>query len=778
MNAIPCPLLAARQRIGEIMGVIFPATPRGSRVRRNAGALLLTAVLAVMPALPASAQGPTGPAGCDPSRRVQRIDFTGAPQFDDATLSAAIVTREPSYAARVLHVGQLPCSEPREVQLDALRLAVLHRQAGWLQARVVATTTSTARGLQLRFEVAPGAPFLLDTLTLNGLPTTPPDAPTAQSVEAMRAMQMRRFDRIRLDTTITALVAALRDAGYARAIRPTVTVRIDTLTSRVRVSADFTTGQVTTIRTVTVVNQGLGSAPATIDTGAVRRLTNLRGGRRFREVDILDAQRDLYRADAFRLVLIDTLTPDLPAPARDSLIDLRITVAEAPARNARAGIGWATLDCGRAQTRLVDRRTLGVGRRLEVNARVSKLGVGAPADFAPSFCSQALRADTLFTVMNHYLGASLTSTHLFGTPLSPVISLYTERRSEPYAYIREIGVGALMELARTVSPRTALTGGFQYENGRTRIDPAESCARFGQCQQADYESSLFGRGVAVLSSAITHDRTNNAIDPGRGIRLRGEVRAGMTDSRTNAAVRFFRLSGEVAQFHRVAGGVLATRLQLARAFAPGAELVDGAPLLPTQERIFSGGQNSVRGFQQNLLGPLVYVVSRIDSTQVGGVPIVQVQSGAGYDRAVPRGGSAQLLANVEYRRNLRWLAEQLQLVGFLDVGSLWEADVERFQLSSLRATPGIGVRLVTPLGPFRVDIGYSPYPPRAGRALYLARGVGGVGGTIQCASPGNQVSIDPAHPGSIFDCPDSYAPPSARGVLSRLVFHFGLGQAF
>ena len=43
---------------------------------------------------------------------------------------------------------------------------------------------------------------------------------------------------------------------------------------------------------------------------------------------------------------------------------------------------------------------------------------------------------------------------------------------------------------------------------------------------------------------------------------------------------------------------------------------------------------------------------------------------------------------------------------------------------------------------------------------------------------GFYVPIDPDQPGNIFDCPASYAPSVGRGVLSRLVFHFGLGQAF
>ncbi len=712
---------------------------------------------------------------CDAADRVRGIGFVGSPLYEATTLAAAISTQSPSFFARVLRIGALPCSDSLGLQLDALRLAVLHRQAGWLQATVAVRTTPSADGVKILFAITPGEPTLMDTITIVGLPATEGRRPLDAGLKALVG---ERFDRVRLDTTITAVVTRLRDLGYARAVRPVLVPRVDTAAARVRVDLSFEPGLLTTVNAIRIDVQGIGPTPPTIDTADVRKLTSLHAGTRYRASDVLNAQRDLYRADVFRLVIIDTIPSGVPSPAGDSLIDLRIAVAEAKTRNARVGVGWATLECLRTQARFVDRRFLGVGRRLELTARASRIGVGAPADFAPGLCSRALRRDTLFTVLNHYLGATVSATRLFGSPLSPLTTVYTERRSEPYAYVREIGVGVLSEVTRTFSRRTAGTAGVQYENGKTKIDPAEACSRFGQCRKEEYDQSLFGRGVGVISGSLTHDRTNNALDPARGYRVRGELRAGQTFSRIDSSVTFYRTSAEGANYFRVFGGVIATRLQMARAFAPRARLVDGSPLIPQQERLFAGGQSTVRGFQQNLLGPLVYVVSQVDSVINGGVPVVQVDSAATLDRVVPRGGTALLVANLEYRRGFRWLAEQLQFAAFVDVGNIWEGGAEPFKFGNLRATPGLGLRIVTALGPFRVDVGYQPYEPRAGRALYLSKGVNGVGGSILCATPGNTVSIDPQNPGSIFDCPATYRPASARGVLSRLAFHFGLGQAF
>ncbi|MEQ1691648.1 MAG: BamA/TamA family outer membrane protein [Gemmatimonas sp.] len=736
-------------------------------------AILLAAVLLLVSA-------PTGVRAqpvvhCDDNQRVLSIRFSGSPLFDAASLAGAIATPSPGVLQR-LHLRSRSCSDSLTLQLDALRIAVLHRQAGWLHASVAARTAVSSSGVRILFEISPGVAAILDSMRIDGLPDV--TAGGRAFDRSLRALQGQRYDRIRLDTTITAVVARLRDAGYLRAGRPTIDPRIDSATSRVQVGLTFVPGRLVSVRAVTVDIQGIGETPPTIDSSDVRRLTALRAGNLYRTSDILGAQRDLYRSDVFRLVLIDTATPPASAMAGDSLIDLHISVAEARTRNARVGVGWATLECLRTQARFVDRRFLGIGRRVELNVRASRIGVGAPADFAPGLCSPALKADTQFTVLNHYLGATVASTRLFGSPLSPVTTLYTERRSEPYVYMREISIGALTELSRQFTTRTSGTAGLQYENGRTKIDPAESCSRFGQCRKEEYDQALFGRGVGILSATLTHDRSNSTIDPTRGYRLRGEARLGQTFARVDSSLRFYRTSGEVAGYARVFGGVIATRLQLARAFAPGAQLVDGSPLIPQQERLFAGGQGTVRGFQQNLLGPLVYVVSDIVPDTVNGVTIVRTNDGAGYDRPVPRGGTALLVANLEYRRGFRWLAEQLQFAAFVDAGNVWEGVSEPFRTANLRITPGLGLRLLTALGPFRVDVGYQPYAPRKGRALFLSKGANGVAGTILCASPGNTVSADPLNPGDIFDCPATYEPPSGRGVLSRLVFHFGLGQAF
>lgn len=738
------------------------------RVARPRAALWI-ALLIVAGGRQASAQR----VRCEPDRRVQSVRFTGSPRFGRDTLLASIVTQEGSFLARRLGIGDLPCADTLEVRRDALRIAVLHRQAGWFTAAVVPRYTRSRDGVRILFDIIPGPPATLDTLRITGLPEAPPGRRPYEA--PLLALQGEIFDRARLVATIQSVLDRLHEYGFARAVRGDNRIVIDTAKASVTMDLAFVPGKRATLGEIGVEVRGIGDDPVKVDSADVMRLVQLSPGDRYRAGRILDAQRALYRSEAFRFVIIDTLSPK--AGQADSVINLTIRIAEAKTHYRRAGLGWATQDCIRVQGRATDRSFLGVGRRAELNLRASKLGTGKPADFAPSLCSGSVRKDTIASSkMNYFAGLSLSDTRLFNTNIVPSLTVYSERRGEPNIYLRETTIGTVLDLTRQLSTRTVGTAGFQYENGRTVNDPLVSCVRFAQCRPEDYALSQFGRGVGIISSSVTHDRTNDLLNPVRGWRGRAELRVGQTFSEIVSSLTFYRATTEGTAYRPFLGGVVAGRLQLSRVIAPGAELVGGAPLLPQQERLYAGGQNSVRGFQQNLLGPVIYRVdSVVPRTLPNGERAYEVVDLPNRYRAVPAGGTALIVSNLEWRHALPGFAGQLQAATFVDVGNVWEATTGEFDWRDTRATPGFGLRLGTPLGPFRLDVGYQPYPPRAGRAFYFT---GGQRGSIYCASPGNTVDISKAAASDIFNCPETYRPARASGVLSRLVFHFGLGQAF
>jgi outer membrane protein assembly factor BamA len=86
-------------------------------------------------------------------------------------------------------------------------------------------------------------------------------------------------------------------------------------------------------------------------------------------------------------------------------------------------------------------------------------------------------------------------------------------------------------------------------------------------------------------------------------------------------------------------------------------------------------------------------------------------------RFAATGGNTLFVANAELRFPAPVFRSRLRLAAFVDAGGVWQLGVDDAPRSEVRVTPGLGIRLTTPLGPARVDVGYNPYRRQAG-SLY------------------------------------------------------------
>ncbi len=109
--------------------------------------------------------------------------------------------------------------------------------------------------------------------------------------------------------------------------------------------------------------------------------------------------------------------------------------------------------------------------------------------------------------------------------------------------------------------------------------------------------------------------------------------------------------------------------------------LDGRPF-PVFKNFYSGGLGSVRGFQQGTLGP-----RDVTGASIGGAKKLTLNAevitpfpGAGNDRT-------------------------LRLFGFADVGNVFAED-ERLRPSELRASVGLGLSWLSPVGPLRLAAAY------------------------------------------------------------------------
>ena len=723
---------------------------------------------------------------------VRSLSFRGNKEFTDATLAAGIVTTPSTWARRVLRfIGARHCLDQREFPLDVLRLTYWYRNHGFTQATVDTVVTRVGKDrVAVRFDITEGTPVIVDTVRFAGLDAVPE---RANLLAGLPARAGGRFDRYANRATKDTITRRLRDGGYPDA---ETFLGYDLRTAERTATVLFTVapGARRRIGSINLVRNGRAGERPEVTEAAVRRLAGLETGDLYRERNLERAKRTLYQSEAFSQVEV------LPGiVGADSTLAIDIDVTETYLRSARLGGGWGTLDCFRTTAEFTEYNLFKTATRLELRGRVSKIGMGAPLDGAERLCSRTATEDDYGRFLNYYASATLSQPSLLRASFVPTLSLYSERRSEFKAFLRTAPIGASIALNRSL-PRRTHNLGYSVELGRTEAQPALFCAVFSVCVEADRLALQELQRVAVLSAATSYERADNASDPSRGVVGRADVRYASKLTGSSAAIQFARLTADGSVYRPLGADiVLAMRVRMGGVLGPTLALDRNASFVPAQERLFAGGPNTVRGFQQNELGPAVYIPSRYDTISVAtGLPVSgalavgdQVwfrSADTVSQRAVPTGGNAMVVGNVELRIVSPFLPELLKWTAFVDVGRVWNrgTGADRLKFTTLAATPGIGVRIRTPIGYLRVDVAYNPYERPAGAAYFDAPLT--EGGALYCVSPGNSLTVtklvDPQNASRTIlsqaagTCPGTFGPPRGSSFFSRLRPSIAIGQAF
>lgn len=180
-------------------------------------------------------------------------------------------------------------------------------------------------------------------------------------------------------------------------------------------------------------------------------------------------------------------------------------------------------------------------------------------------------------------------------------------------------------------------------------------------------------GTAIISGirpGLIYDTRDNPFDPKSGILAGTSLK--IASSLFFSEAEFFKLSIYFNKYHS-----LSRRFTLAASVRGGASIGFGTTKeLPIIERFFLGGRTTVRGYEQDTLGP-----KGVDGN--------------------PTGGNVFAMANLELRTDI---GKGFGIVTFVDTGNVWKK-IEDFDFS-LKFTAGIGLRYNTPVGPLRVDYGH------------------------------------------------------------------------
>ncbi len=581
------------------------------------------------------------------------------------------------------------------------RLLALYHDKGYAFAQVTPITVLRDDGIDITFFLFEGEKNSVSSVTFTG---------ASINQERLRATLAnrpgQRYNPDLMERDRQTLEEFYRALGYLRVEVPEPEISMD----NAEVSIHYTVreGIQMTVREIAL------SGNRSVSDAEIRSAISIREGSPYNDVDIAEARAridDLYDKKGFLDVRVD-----VERDMHDDGASLRFRITEGtPLRFGK------TIVVGNDQTKLKvitrefqhregnpydfglllkDRHSLqklglfsdidvvpqdAEGDRKDVIYRLRESPAGT-VDFAVGYAEYE-RLRGFFDVSYRNLGG-MNRQVSFRTELSSLLQRLTLSYTEPWFMDRKLPFKALLLYekkeevnidSRDVLYRSerALASAGVMKKIREKYD-AELYYDFSVVKTYDVQPDVIlsrnDVGTQVISGfrpGLLYDTRDNPFAPQKG------VFAGLSCKITSklflSETEFIKLSAFGNTYLKLSDRfVLALSLRggLATGFGDTKEL-------PIVERFFLGGRTTVRGYDQDELGP------------------------KGSD-GNPTGGNAFLMGNIEVRTDV---GKGFGIVTFLDGGNVWQL-VEDMKIGDIKYTVGIGLRYNTPVGPLRVDYGH------------------------------------------------------------------------
>ncbi len=581
---------------------------------------------------------------------IQHINVVGASVFTEKTLLDQLELKHPSLFSFYRNDDRY---SREKLSADLESLESYYKDRGYVQFNIESTQVSISpdrRQVYITMDVNEGDKYTVNTVDLVGeLHDIRPEVLRRLFVVAPGQV----FSQARVTATEDRITQALGNSGYTFATASGVPKVNDDGTVDVEFFVDA--GKRAYVRRVTFAGNTI-----TKDEVLRREMRQMEGGW------ASTAQIDLSKVRLERLGYFKTVNVETPeVPGTDDQVDVDFTVEEQPSSSISATLGYSQSYGLILGANYQASNVLGSGNTLGIGLSWSEFQRSASFNFFdPYYTLDGIsRGFNLYFRESDYNQANITpySTDSYGGGVNFGFPIGETRRIDfganiDYTRIQE-GTFPVQEIAE-----------FIDKNGDSYLDYKLNLS---------WSSSTLNRGLF----------------PTRG----QSQQLGMEVAVPGSELQYYKLTYKGQIYFPIASG-WSLRLRTDLGFGDG---YDGTEGLPFYENYFSGGFGSVRGFQNNTLGPR--------STD----PLVDINGDGIPDQIYTRkpppfGGNLLTEASAEIVFPLPLIKDngQFRPVFFFDAGNVFNTNCpdvsticEDFSLDEIRYSVGLSVTWLTGLGP-------------------------------------------------------------------------------
>lgn len=587
------------------------------------------------------------------------------------------------------------------------RMIRLYYQHGYPFVQILPVTSTLAEEIRIEFFIFEGERFIVDSISFEKIPDTYLAIPEERLKDILILKTGGLYNPVLLESDRANIKALYRAIGHLHV--EVAEPKVEVINNRVKIRFQIKEGPKTILSSISIKGN------KHIPVEEILPEMHLIKGSPYNEIDIFDARRRmlrLYNNRGFLNARISIVTDisDTSANVTFEIIEGDVTLFGKAVIRGNDRTKHRVI---KRELLLEESKPLDYGRLFKERHRLYRLGLFADVDVELLEKVDGKR-DVLYSLEEAKAGAvefgfgygeyerfrgffdishrNLWGMHRFGsfrTELSTLWQRFILSYSEPWFMNKEdltFKASMLHERMKEISIDTREiryrlrrnTASAGIEKRLSDNFQAELYYDFSLVRTYDVKPDVIlsreDVGTLIISGirpGLLYDTRDNPLDPRRGFVAGASLK--LASSVFLSETEFAKLTLYAHQYHSLSRRIvlaISTRGGAAQGFGDTREL-------PIVERFFLGGRTTVRGYDQDTLGP------------------------RGAD-GTPTGGNAFLMGNLEFRLDA---GRGFGVVAFVDGGNVWRK-LENVDIKDFKFTTGIGLRYSTPIGPLRLDYGH------------------------------------------------------------------------